>query len=393
MNEYDILKHHFGYSEFRYPQKEIIDSILKRQDTIAILPTGGGKSITYQVPALLLDGITIIVTPLISLMEDQVLSLKKRGISAEYINSNLSFEEQKNLCLKLCMGKLKLLYLSPERLKSKLFLHYIHKTVVSLIAIDEAHTISWADSFRREYGHIKDFIASISIRPTILAVTATATPQTIELIQTSLSLEHPIVFSKSVDRKELFYQVIKIENKIRFIKQYLKQHIEQKGIIYCLTRRSVENLSKVLFSLGIKNYIYHGGLDTNIKDENQEKFKQEESGVMIATNAFGMGIDISNIRYVINYEIPSSIEDLVQQMGRASRDGKGGDGIVLFSFKDIQTIHYFIENLETETAKKNHKKQLKKVIEYCTMHKCRHQFISSYFKQNIEKCKNKCDNC
>lgn len=389
----DILKHYFGYSTFRYPQEEIIQNILQKKDTIAILPTGAGKSITYQIPALIFDGITIVITPLISLMEDQVFSLRKRGIEAAYLNSNLSKDKERGVYEKLCIGKIKIIYLAPERINNLVFQYYIQKLKISLIAIDEAHTILWADRFRSAYGQLGTFIQSLPQKPAILAVTATATPYVKEYIQKSLYLTNPQIFFTSVDREELFYRVIEKEHKMRFLIKYLKKHSFEKGIIYCLTRKSVEKLNQDFQTFGIKSYFYHGGSDQNIKYMQQEEFRTSTFGVMIATNAFGMGIDIPDIRFVIEYELPATIEDLAQQMGRASRDGKGGEGIVLFSFKDIKIVQFFINNLASKETKNQQKKELNKVIEYCTTKRCRHQFIASYFGETKAKCKNRCDNC
>lgn len=391
MDQFGILKKYFGFDSFKYPQEQIIQMILGGKEVIGLLPTGFGKSIIFQVLALLLEGVSIVVSPLIALMEDQVCSLRKKGIMATVLNSNVSYEEQQKIYSNL--SRYKLIYVSPERLENSQFLKHIEKIKVPMVVIDEAHTILWAEGFRGAFGQIHSFIENLKFRPKILALTATATNLTVHKIISYLCLDNPIIIEAPMDRPNLFYKVISTNNKMKYLLNYLNLHKIEKGIIYCLTRKTVEALHQRLLSLGYFNAYYHGGLDTEVKKENQLLFSKEECNLMICTNAFGMGIDIPNIRFVIEFDLPQSLEDLVQQIGRTSRDGAYGEGIVLFSFKDLNTISYFIEQQSDPLIRKQNHKKLDALVDYCLTRKCRHHFISSYFGQKQENCKNKCDNC
>ncbi|MDE5868099.1 MAG: ATP-dependent DNA helicase [Anaeroplasmataceae bacterium] len=392
MNKLDLLKKYYGYDDFKYPQETIIDSVLNGNDTIALLPTGFGKSVTFQIPALLLDGLTIVISPLIALMEDQVKHLKEKNILAEYLNSLLPVSKQKEIYSKL--ENLKLLYVSPERLLNLFFIDQIKKVNVSLIAVDEAHTILWAEGFRDAFAHIYKFINLFPKRPVLLALTATATNQTVEKIKDYLKLKNAFLISYGMDRPNIYYRVVKVKDKIKFIVDFILKNSFQKGVIYCLTRAKVEELSKRLLRLGIKNTYYHGGLDTDLKILNSELFSSGTIPLMICTNAYGMGIDIPDIRFVIHFQLPNSLEDLAQQMGRAARDGKNAVGIVLFSFDDLKINRYFIEsaNVSKKIQKEQYQK-LNQVVDYCLTKKCRHQFLADYFNQHIDICKKNCDNC
>lgn len=393
MDKYSVLKEYFGYEDFKYPQDKIIDEVLLNKDVIGILPTGFGKSIIFQVLALLQEGVSIIVSPLIALMEDQVQKLKRRNISAEVLNSSLDEAQQSMIYQKLIKNKIKLLYVSPERLENRFFLLSILKVNVTMVVVDEAHTILWAEGFRQSFGQIYRFIETLSQRPKLLALTATATPFTIHRIENFLHMNQPVIIDVPMDRKNLYYGVEMPKNKIEFLKKYISHHSQEKGIVYCLTRKEVEGLYDKLIQFQISCTFYHGGLNQNLRIQNQNEFTRGKHNLMICTNAFGMGIDIPNIRFVIEYSIPQSIEDLAQQMGRASRDGNYGEGIVLFSFRDIGTVEYFISQQESRMIKKQHRKKLDAVVEYCLSKKCRHQFISNYFHQKQERCCTKCDNC
>ncbi|MDE5565754.1 MAG: ATP-dependent DNA helicase, partial [Anaeroplasmataceae bacterium] len=381
-----------GYDDFKYPQETIIDSVLNGNDTIALLPTGFGKSVTFQIPALLLEGLTIVISPLIALMEDQVKHLKEKNILAEFLNSLLPVSKQKEIYSKL--ENLKLLYVSPERLLNLFFIDQIKKVNVSLIAVDEAHTILWAEGFRDAFAHIYKFINLFPKRPVLLALTATATNQTVEKIKDYLKLKNAFLISYGMDRPNIYYRVVKVKDKIKFIVDFILKNSFQKGVIYCLTRAKVEELSKRLLRLGIKNTYYHGGLDTDLKILNSELFSSGTIPLMICTNAYGMGIDIPDIRFVIHFQLPNSLEDLAQQMGRAARDGKNAMGIVLFSFDDLKINRYFIEsaNVSKKIQKEQYQK-LNQVVDYCLTKKCRHQFLADYFNQHIDICKKNCDNC
>lgn len=392
--KYKLLKQYYGYDRFRYPQDLIIDNVLSKKDTIALLPTGFGKSVTYQIPALILNKLTIIISPLIALMLDQVEGLKKKGIEVEYLNSSLSFDEQCIIYQKIKRGKCKMLYVSAERLQNELFIEQIIDLDIELIAIDEAHTILWGEGFREAFIHIDRFIKRLKKRPTILALTATATNLTIEKIKYYLNLDEVNIVSTNPDRKNIFYKVVNTNNKKNELLAYINFHKNKKGIIYCLTRKRVEELSFFLLSNGISNVIYHGGLNTEIKEKNQNIFSTGKCNIIICTNAFGMGIDISDIRFVICYDMPSSLEDLIQQIGRAARDGNYAEGIVYFSFKDLNTINFFIESSNVNESIKNQlRKKRDNLIDFCLTKKCRHQVLCDYFNEYVDKCRNNCDNC
>ena len=394
MEKYKYLKKYYGYDKFRYPQDLIIDSVLAKKDTIALLPTGFGKSVTFQIPALMMDGLTIVISPLIALMSDQVKNLKKKGIEAEFINSTLSLDEQNDVYLKVSKGKCKLLYVSPEKLLNNYFINKLMNVNVSLLALDEAHTILWGEGFREAFTHISEFIAKLKKRPVILALTATATNQTIEKISYYLNIKDYNVITTNPDRKNIFYKVINTKNKKLELEAYLSFHKNKKGIIYCLTRKRVEELSKYLLDNNIDNVIYHGGLKVEEKVKNQNAFSSDKCNLIICTNAFGMGIDIPNIRFVICYDIPQSIEDLSQQIGRAARDGFYAEGIVYFNYNDIKTLDYFIESSDVDESIKNDLRRKKdSIVDYCLSNKCRHQLLCRYFNEKIDRCGNKCDNC
>ena len=394
MDKYEILKKYYGYDKFRYPQNLIIDSVLNKKDTIALLPTGFGKSVTFQIPAIINDGITIVISPLIALMSDQVSNLKKRGIMAEFMNSTLSLNEQNEIYLKLLQGKCKLLYVSAEKLQNDFFINKIKKLNIPMLVVDEAHTILWGEGFRKAFIHINEFISILTKKPVILALTATATNQTVEKIAYYLDMKDYELITTNPDRRNIFYKVVKTENKFGELLAYLSFNKKKKGIIYCLTRKRVEELSKYLLDNRIDNVIYHGGMKNEDKIYNQNKFSNDECDIIVCTNAFGMGIDIPNIRYVICYDIPQSIEDLSQQIGRAARDGLYAEGIVYFNFKDIKTLDYFIEASDvSENIKNDLRKKKDNVVDFCLSNKCRHKLLCKYFKEDIDSGLNKCDNC
>ncbi len=401
MTKEEILIKHYGIQNLKPKQEEIINSILLHQDTIGILPTGYGKSITYQLPALLFEGMTLVITPLIALMKDQVSSLKRKQINAAYINSLQTKEEQNEVYDKIRQHKIKILYVSAERLFTKKFLEIIFKIKISLLVCDEAHTLLWGEDFRMALGHIPDFIETLGYRPIHLAVTATATEKTIEKIKKYLKLENPKLITLECDRPNIYYRIVHSHNKQKDIIKYIYKYINALGIIYCLTIKNCLLLYKYLESFPLKIGIYHGSLSAKEKEKSQEDFIKGNINIMICTNAFGMGIDIPNIRYIILYDMPICIEDFVQQSGRASRDGAFAETIVLFQPTDIKVTSYFIEcgaNKEKEEKslnqiKKDKYKKLDSMIEFCLTKKCLHQFIMNYFKQyHNGNCK-MCSNC
>lgn len=392
MNKDEILKKYFGYNSFKYPQDIIIDYVNDNNDVIGILPTGFGKSIIFQVLALLQEGISIIISPLIALMEDQKRTLISNNIEAAVLNSTQTKEEQEAIYNKIKKGKYKILYIAPERLESIKFKELINTIDIAMVAIDEAHTLLWGESFRESFNNIGVFINSLKKRPKLLALTATATSNTIEKIKKLLNLDNPIIIELPIDRKNIVYKVFHTDKKEKVLFKYLSSQKGFKGIIYCLTIKNTEKLYSLLKNKYNVAY-YHGKLDSKIKLEQQNLFKGSDCNIMISTNAYGMGIDISNIRYIVEYEIPLSIEDLVQQLGRAGRDGNVSEAIVLFSFSDVYKGRYFINKISDNIIRREAIEKLDYLIDYCLTKKCRHQFLSKYFNQKINKCECMCDNC
>lgn len=397
MNKYDVLKDVFGYENFRGNQEEIIDSLLNKNDTIAILATGGGKSICFQIPALLSSGITLVITPLISLMQNQVQELKKKKISAEYITSEMEFFELKKVVNRVINNKIKLLYISPERLENERYCAIFLNLDISYIIIDEAHCVSiWGHDFRPSYKAIKSLISNMENRPTIAAFTATANTRVINDIESVLDLKNTNVFKSGFDRPNLFYSVQKPRDKMKFLLKQLLSNKDDIFLIYTVTRKEATTVYNKLLSLGFKVGLYHGALDSKEKEECLKKFMSEELKIIVATNAFGMGINKPNIRHVINYSLPLSMEDLSQQSGRCSRDGNYGNCILLFNEEDIKVCEYFIKKTKCDDKKiekeliKEKYKQLRSVINYATTNKCLHHTILDYFH---EMSKNKCFMC
>jgi ATP-dependent DNA helicase RecQ len=395
-----IVKKYFKFNDLKKEQKEVIENVLNKKDTIALLPTGFGKSVCFQVPALFFDGLTIVVSPLIALMKDQVEGLKRKEIEAEYINSTLSKMEIDNIYKRILNKEIKILYVSGERLESFNFLGNILKVKVSLIVFDEVHTLLWSEGFRLALGRVYNFINMLDYRVPILALTATATNLTLSKIRNIIKLDNPKIVVANCDRKNIFYKVERNINKIEYIINYVKKN-NDIGIIYCLTIKDCNYVHSKLKEANIESIVYYGTLDSNTKMVNQGLFTSGKVKLIICTNSFGMGIDVSNIRFVINYSIPQSLEDFSQQSGRASRDGKYAEAIILFSFEDIDIINYFIENIDDSnmTFKEkvsvrldNHKK-LDKMIEFCTTKKCLHKYLVNYFNQEHNgKCM-MCTNC
>lgn len=399
MEKITVLKKYFGYDSFRLNQEEIIDSLLNEIDTVAILPTGGGKSLCFQLPALMKPGLCIVITPLISLMQNQVSELKEKNISAEYITSELDCYKIKEVIRKIETSNVKILYVSPERLENELFFNFLSNKVISYVIIDEAHCISiWGNDFRPSYQKIKTFISSLSIRPTIGAFTATANKKVLNDIVGMLGLINENVFKSDFDRKNLYYEVLKTKNKFPFIVRYLLKN-NSLGIIYTITRKDCVEVYKKLKELGFSVAHYHGGMEANEKAKNLNDFMVENVKIMVATNAFGMGINKSNIRFIINYCIPLSLEDLSQQQGRCSRDGEEGTCILLYDESDVKKCEYFIEKtnvcdkkIKKELIKEKYK-QLKNVLEYANTKKCYRHLILSYFGQNSKVRCYYCSNC
>ena len=391
-----VLNRLFGYKEFRNGQFEIINNILKKRDSFCILPTGGGKSICYQIPAFIFDGITIVISPLIALMKDQVDNINNNiGIKAKYINSTNTLDEVKEIIDMCYLGQVKLLYISPERLKNNYFINAIKTLNISQIAIDEAHCISmWGHDFRKSYRDIEGFVRIFRNRPVVSAFTATATKEVLGDSIKLLNLNNPYIYKGSFDRENLEINVHKEIDKLEFIRDFLKGNEEKSGIIYCLTRKEVEALYDYLNDLNFSVLKYHAGLSDSEKEYYQKSFFNDDKDIMIATNAFGMGIDKENIRFIIHFTFPKNIESYYQEIGRGGRDGEKAVCHLLYSRDDIKRLDYIV-NLNYEFNRKEiNIKKLNDMIKFCEYDKCYREYILNYFNEkDITPYCNNCSNC
>ncbi len=391
-----ILSRYFGYPAFRPAQEPVVASLLAGRDTVAVMPTGAGKSICFQVPALLLNGVTVVISPLISLMKDQVDALLGQGVPATFINSSLDPAEIDRRIDALIRGEARLVYVAPERLENDWFQSQLSHIPIAMVAVDEAHCLSqWGHDFRPSYRQISPFIRSLARRPIVSAFTATATPEVRDDVIRLLELHSPAVYVSGFDRPNLFFEVRREEKKTRFIEQYIAEHPNDSGIIYAATRKSVDKLYETLREKGVAVGRYHAGLPDEERKAMQEDFLYDRRPVMVATNAFGMGIDKSNVRYVIHYNMPKNLEAYYQEAGRAGRDGEPGRCVLLFSAGDIRTQQFLIENsTDNEERRQRNQQLLKKMIDYCRTPLCLRQFILRYFSDDhaAEKCDH-CGNC
>ena len=393
----------FGFTQFRPGQEALIDGVLSGRDVFGIMPTGGGKSMCYQIPALLLPGITVVISPLISLMQDQVAALKTAGVPAAYLNRSLTPEQSRTVYRNLLAGRYKILYVAPERLDFEGFSAIVRQLYISFVAVDEAHCISqWGQDFRPSYLRIVHFLESLEKRPVVGAYTATATAQVRRDVERILNLHNPVRRVTGFDRPNLYFQVLHPQSKDEELKRLIAPRNGKSGIVYCATRRKVEYVCRMLQDLGYPATQYHAGLPEEERRSNQEDFLHDRKTIMVATNAFGMGIDKSNVRYVIHYNMPKSLEAYYQEAGRAGRDGTDGACILLYSGADVHMAQYLInngsENEELDEAQRQRVRhqdlqRLESMIGYCTTSGCLRGYILEYFGQkHLQLCGN-CGNC
>lgn len=402
-DKFSVLKDYFGHDSFRDGQEQIVDALLDGRDALCIMPTGAGKSMCYQIPALLFDGVTIVVSPLISLMKDQVGSLVQSGVPAAYINSSLSYPQFLRVLSNVEHGKYKIIYVAPERLLTDGFLDTCKKIKISMVAVDEAHCVSqWGQDFRPSYLKIISFVESLANRPIVGAFTATATNDVKEDIKKILRLENPFEITTGFDRPNLFFGVIKSSSKDEKLIDLIRERGDRSGIVYCATRKNVESVCELLCDNGFSAARYHAGLDEYERRKNQEDFVFDRKNIMVATNAFGMGIDKSNVTYVIHYNMPKNIESYYQEAGRAGRDGGEADCILLYSPKDVRLNRFMIENSEgndeltieeNEQIRERDFERLKYMTFYSTTNDCLRGFILRYFGGEKKAYCGKCSNC
>lgn len=403
MNQYDVLQKYFGHDSFRPGQETLVNAVLTGHDVLGVMPTGAGKSVCYQVPAMLLPGLTLVISPLISLMQDQVAALRQSGIEAACIHSGMEEQEYWNIVQGARLGQYKLLYVAPERLETDGFLSLVSGIRVSMVAVDEAHCVSqWGQDFRPSYLRIASFLEKLSPRPPVGAFTATATGQVKQDIARLLELRDPVSITTGFDRPNLYFAVERPRDKDRFVEDYILDHPDKSGIVYCATRKTVEMVCNQLRRAKIAATRYHAGLEAEERRKNQEDFVYDRRRVMVATNAFGMGIDKSNVGFVIHYNMPKNIENYYQEAGRAGRDGSSAECILLYSLGDVQTARFLIQNshdneeLSEEQAVQIQRldlQRLDRMVAYCKTTRCLRGFLLEYFGQRQTGNCGNCSNC
>ena len=403
MAKREVLRQYFGHSNFRPGQEALIDGILAGRDALGIMPTGGGKSLCYQVPALLLPGLTLVVSPLISLMKDQVAALNGVGIPAAFLNSALDAQGFQAVCREIRQGMHKLIYVAPERLLQEGFLALMQEQKIAQVAVDEAHCVSqWGHDFRPSYMNIAPFVAMLPTRPVLAAFTATATPAVREDILCHLKLQNPEIAVTGFNRENLFFRVLKPTDKKAALLEFIAQHRDESGIVYCSTRKNVEKVTELLRDNGISAARYHAGLEEEERREGQTAFLYDKVKVMVATNAFGMGIDKQNVSYVVHYNMPKNMEAYYQEAGRAGRDGSKAECLLLYGAGDVRTAEFFINN-STEgneggpqaiaQRRKIEFDKLDQMKNYCFTSGCLRHYILDYFGEDSPLSCDNCGNC
>lgn len=403
MDKTQVLKQYFGYDAFREGQELLIDAILEGRDVLGIMPTGAGKSMCFQIPALMMDGITLVISPLISLMKDQVGALNQAGVHAAFLNSSLSASQYYKALSFAKEGRYSIIYVAPERLVTDEFLDFALHTRISMVAVDEAHCVSqWGQDFRPSYLKITEFIDRLSVRPVLSAFTATATKEVRDDIIDILMLREPAVLTTGFDRPNLYFGVQSPKDRYATLKNFLELHPGESGIIYCVTRKIVEEVCSRLKGDGFSVTRYHAGLGDAERRQNQDDFIFDRAAVMVATNAFGMGIDKSNVRYVVHYNMPKNMESYYQEAGRAGRDGEAAECILLYGGQDVVTNQFFIDNnqdnqeLDPVTramTRERDRERLRKMTFYCFTNECLRDYILRYFGEYGENYCGNCSNC
>lgn len=406
MNKYEVLKQYFGYDTFRDGQEKMIDAITSGRDVLGIMPTGAGKSLCYQIPALMAGekgGITLVISPLISLMKDQVSALNQAGVHAAYLNSSLTSGQYYKALGYACEGRYPIIYVAPERLLTPEFLDFAVHAKIAMVAVDEAHCVSqWGQDFRPGYLKIEEFLCTLPKRPVVSAFTATATSEVRDDIIDLLKLQDPLVATTGFDRPNLYFEVQSPKDKYAAVKSYIEEHTGQCGIVYCLTRKLVEEVTEKLIKDGFSVTRYHAGLSDNERKQNQDDFIFDRAQIMVATNAFGMGIDKSNVRFVIHYNMPKNMESYYQEAGRAGRDGEPADCLLLYGGRDVVTNQMFIDNnrdneelddMTRAIVAERDRERLKKMTFYCFTNDCLREYILRYFGEYGSGYCGNCSNC